>query len=244
MTNYQNSKLYKLVNDIDDDIYVGGTAKKYLNSRLSSHICESRKEQNLNRKVYKHIQQIGGWNHVQIVLLEEYPCNNRVELRARERHWIETLKASLNSEIPGRDIVEYRKHYRANNKEKLKKDNAEYYQRTKHTRKEYRYKNKDKINTQRKERYNKNKDEINARRRKGTKSKQEIIEFKKNNPELVKKRKREADIRYVKNNRDKINAKKRESRKTQTKILCECGKEITKDNHKRHLKTKYHINHI
>jgi hypothetical protein len=48
-----------------------------------------------------------GWENVSIVLIEAYPCDNKMEMERRERYWIELLKPSLNTVIPTRTREEY-----------------------------------------------------------------------------------------------------------------------------------------
>jgi group I intron endonuclease len=147
MPNYENSKIYKLVNNIDDKIYIGSTVAR-LSKRKGQH-----KEKSIkcpDRKVYKHINQVG-WGNVDIVLIEKYPCKDKEELHARERYFIEELKAELNNNKPLQTIEEYREI----NKEKFKKYDKERYI---GERKEY-------AKQKAKESYEKNKDKINERRR-------------------------------------------------------------------------------
>jgi group I intron endonuclease len=135
---YSRGKIYKLVNTVDDNVYVGSTCKS-LGVRLSRHKCDARKQPTM--RVYQHISKIG-WDKVRIVLVENYPCVSVHELTARERHWIETLNAQLNTRIPTRTDAEYReenrqhkrdkqKLYRENNKVMISEKAKEYYEQNK-----------------------------------------------------------------------------------------------------------------
>ena len=55
---YNNSKVYKLINDVDDYYYVGSSACNSLSKRLWEHKAKSKKYP--ERKVYKHFNNIGG----------------------------------------------------------------------------------------------------------------------------------------------------------------------------------------
>ena len=92
MSNYSRSKVYKLVNDIDDEIYVGSTIGT-LRQRKCKHKTDATKQP--NRRVYAHLNAVG-WDNVRIVLLQSVPCANRDELRAAEQHWIDLLRPNLN----------------------------------------------------------------------------------------------------------------------------------------------------
>ena len=79
---------------------------------------------------------------VQISLLEDYSCNTKDELLARERYWIEQHRVILvNKNIPSRTDEEYKEYiiqynqdnkykineYKKANKEKKKEYNKQYY---------------------------------------------------------------------------------------------------------------------
>ena len=83
-------RVYKLINDVDDKIYVGSTTKS-LNKRIAGHRATAKTD--TDRLVYKHLNAIG-WVNVHIELLEECPLDVRTQ---REQHYIDELKAELNS---------------------------------------------------------------------------------------------------------------------------------------------------
>ena len=91
---YQNGKIYKLVNSVDDKIYIGSTCST-LAKRKSAHKGTCKRE--IGRRVYAHLSTIG-WDKIDIVLIESFPCNSKEELFKREHYWIDTLKPQLNKE--------------------------------------------------------------------------------------------------------------------------------------------------
>jgi hypothetical protein len=121
MVNYQNGKIYKMVSNKagDDKIYIGSTCAT-LRLRKSNH----KKKMKIypNRDVYKHFIEMG-WENVSLILLEEYKCNNKLELEMRERKWIEELKPVLNYITPTRT----KKEYYIDNKEMLAEKSKKYY---------------------------------------------------------------------------------------------------------------------
>lgn len=123
---YAQGKIYKLVNDMDDEIYVGSTCLP-LHKRLYDHKKAAKHKPHIN--VYQHLNSVG-FEVVSIVLIESFSCNSKDELLKRERHWIDELKPSLNKVLPYRTKAEYRQV----NSEKIKQAN-----------KEYREKNRDKL---------------------------------------------------------------------------------------------------
>lgn len=92
---YAHGKIYKLINKLDNEMYVGSTCLE-LKNRLCCHKCFAKTHQ--SQLVYKHLNAIG-WQNVDIVLIEEYPCFNKTELEIREKYWIFQLKPSLNTRL-------------------------------------------------------------------------------------------------------------------------------------------------
>ena len=141
--NYQNGKIYKLVNNVDDEFYVGSTCNT-LRQRKDGHKRAAKRERDNKTRVYQHIILVG-WDVFEIILLESYPCNNVDELHARERYWIELLKPKLNMCIPTRT----NKEWVQDNKEILTKKKKQNYQDNRaailQQKKEYHQKNRDVI---------------------------------------------------------------------------------------------------
>jgi hypothetical protein len=96
MNRYENGKIYKLVNNEDDKIYVGSTCLP-LSKRLYGHRADAKRRP--DKASYKHLNEIG-WDNVQIVLIEEFACENKMELLKRERHFFDQLKPELNRNRP------------------------------------------------------------------------------------------------------------------------------------------------
>jgi group I intron endonuclease len=128
---YENAKIYKLVNSVDDQIYVGSTCME-LRQRKWQHKGAAKRFP--DRVVYKHLFEVG-LDNMDIELVESFPCNDKTELHTRERHWIDTLKPALNLLVPTRKLSEYvqtaeckqkRKVY--NQSPKMKQQRKEYSQ--------------------------------------------------------------------------------------------------------------------
>lgn len=114
--NFANSKIYKLISNLTKDIYIGSTTM-LLKTRLAKHKAPS------NKTVSKYLFQPDAI--VDIVLLENYACNNINELKAKELHYISTVSC-INKNKPFissfncNSINEWKKDYRNSNKEKMK----------------------------------------------------------------------------------------------------------------------------
>ena len=122
MVNYQNGKIYKIINENNEIIYIGSTAEQHLSQRYTRH---------------KHKAP----NH-KIILIENYSCNSREELRKREQQIIEEHSNLLNKcraytseedkikkkTIWDKNNIEYLKQYRKNyyNKPNIKNHRKQY----------------------------------------------------------------------------------------------------------------------
>jgi group I intron endonuclease len=88
---YETGKIYKLVNSVDDKIYVGSTCLP-LCKRLYNHKKQARHKP---RPVHRHLNTIG-WDNVRIILIENVIAETKDQLLMREQHYIDELKPKLN----------------------------------------------------------------------------------------------------------------------------------------------------
>lgn len=84
---YQNGKIFKIVNDINDNVYIGATTatlkEKYARLKID---------------IKRPLGNIPGINillkdHFNIVLIENYPCKNKEELNRRQLYYVLLLNA-------------------------------------------------------------------------------------------------------------------------------------------------------
>jgi len=162
MVNYNKSTIYKLCcNDLEiKEIYIGSTTN--FNKRRNAHKtdCNNEKSKNYNLYVYQFIRSNGCFQNWSMVEIELFNARDKKNLCRRERFWIESEKASLNSYRACRteeEKIEENKaktaEYYANNKDKMKENAAEYYAN-----------NKDTIIANAAEYHQKNKEQIKARK--------------------------------------------------------------------------------
>jgi hypothetical protein len=132
---YAKGKIYRLVSNVDDEFYVGSTCLP-LAKRFYKHKYTAKERPNM--RVYEHFNTIG-WEHIKIILVEEFPCENKMQLERREREVIEQLKPSLNQMVPTRTKKEWRednrntiamkkKEDRDKNKERYKQSSKKHYE--------------------------------------------------------------------------------------------------------------------
>ena len=152
MKDYSKGKIYKIVCNVTGLIYIGSTCEPTLARRLAKHTSLYKIWTNDNTKVcnmtsFKILEN----NNYDIILIEDYPCERKDQLHARERHYIETI-VCVNKVIPTRSIIEYR----FDHKDKISDAWKKYYEENKATlkvkRKIHRDQNIDKIKELKKER--------------------------------------------------------------------------------------------
>ena len=154
MPDYTKAIIYRLVcKDLSiTDCYVGSTTNFKHRKICHKSSCTNLNDKKYNFKIYEFIRDNGGWNNWDLIMVEEFPCDNKLQLHKREREVIETLKATLNSEIPLRTTKEYYednkekiKQYRQDNKEKIKQYKLDNKETIKEYTKQYRLDNKEKM---------------------------------------------------------------------------------------------------
>lgn len=107
MPNYENGTIYKIVCDDQDvkETYVGSTVNFHARACQHIHNCRDATKKAYNRKLYKFIRENGGMQNWSIILIEKYPCENKLELELRETVIVNELKATLNSKVPRKIVV-------------------------------------------------------------------------------------------------------------------------------------------
>lgn len=135
---YANGKIYKIVSEKSDKVYIGSTCKKLLSQRLAGHKNDY-KRWKAGRKHKMTSFDLIELGDVSIILLELFPCNTKDELLSRERHYIELYKNDMinkiipirtSDEIQDRIFNANKEHYK-NNKDKILKQTKEYYENNK-----------------------------------------------------------------------------------------------------------------
>lgn len=111
MVNYLYGKIYKIepiVEHEEGDVYYGSTTKQYLSQRMDSHRGLYNAWQNKKAKMCYSFRLFDkfGLENCNICLVENYPCDTKDELLAREAYYIRNNKC-VNKCIPGRTTVEY-----------------------------------------------------------------------------------------------------------------------------------------
>ena len=131
--NFSKGKIYKITNDYNNGVYIGSTCDT-LARRFTGHKSKYQLEKNKNRNLYQLMNEIG-FNRFRIELIEEYPCDDKYQLRQREGYFIREM-GTLNQVIAGRKSKEYYQDNKEDFKERSKIQEQKETQ--KETRKSYR----------------------------------------------------------------------------------------------------------
>ncbi len=74
MVNYQHAKIYQVINDVNDIVYIGSTCQM-LCQAMAHH------RQRAVGKLTRAMNEIGS-DHFRILLIKSFPCNSKDELQA------------------------------------------------------------------------------------------------------------------------------------------------------------------
>ena len=127
MNKFQNAKIYKIIDNTSDLIYIGSTCKT-LNQRLKQHEynfkCFKLGKTN-NVTSFKIIEN----NDYKIELIKLFPCENKQQLNIAEGFEIKQAKTNVlnvvNRCIAGLTRKETNTQYRQNNSNKIKEYNKQ-----------------------------------------------------------------------------------------------------------------------
>ena len=144
MVNYQLGKMYKIIDNTNENVYVGSTCEPTLARRLSRHVANYKCYLKGTYKYTTSFEIIKN-NDYDIILIENYPCNTKDELYARERYWTNQIKCVNKIKNQGIQnelgLAEYKKKYG----------------------KQYREENQDKMNEYKKKYLEENKDKLSEK---------------------------------------------------------------------------------
>ena len=151
MPDYHKGKIYKILNTIDNEIYVGSTCE-LLSQRMARHRSTMKSIPHL--KLYKHMHELGV-EHFYIELIEDCPCDRNEELVKREGEIIRSIGTlNKNGTI---NIKENSKGYH-------RQYDRQYYQDNLETRKEQKHiwyeQNKEQQQIRNKQYYEQNREQV------------------------------------------------------------------------------------
>ena len=119
---YHKGKIYKIIDNTNNEIYIGSTIRS-LKRRLREHLDQ--KDDDCNRITKRIINN----NNYDIQLIENYPCQNKIELIKREQFWIDNTDCiNIKKAFVAENKKDYDKIRYQENKDEIKeKTNKLYY---------------------------------------------------------------------------------------------------------------------
>jgi hypothetical protein len=145
---YKNGKIYKIVSDLTDKIYIGSTCQ-LLCKRLAKHKTNINSAHNRCKVI--ELFKLG---ETRIELIEDFPCERKEQLNAREGYYIKLYKnICVNKKIEGRTRKQYNEENKDAINERQKQYNKDNKDAIKERRKQHRDANKEKIAERKKQYY-------------------------------------------------------------------------------------------
>lgn len=126
MPDYSKGKVYKLVANETEDIYIGSTTQP-LCERKALHVSNYKRHTEGRGGNYVTSHELLKHPSCRIELLEAYPCASKEELYAKEGEWIRRLPC-VNKCIAGRGKKESDAAWREANYEKKQATDKAYYE--------------------------------------------------------------------------------------------------------------------
>ena len=101
---YSKTVMHKIVcKDLSvKDCYVGSTTRFTKRKAQHKGACNNENSKNHLYKVYICIRDNCEWINWDMILIEKFPCADKLEQAKRERYWVEELNANLNMILPYR----------------------------------------------------------------------------------------------------------------------------------------------
>jgi len=128
-TNYQNAKIYKIVDNASNAIYIGSTCKT-LDQRLKQHE-NNYKCFKAGKYSFVTVFKILENEDYKIEFIKLYPCNTKQELNIQEGCIIKQFRNDklniVNKYVAGQTIKESKEQYRQNNRNLINENQKQKY---------------------------------------------------------------------------------------------------------------------
>ena len=82
---YQKAKIYRICcKDVDvTDCHVGSTTNMTRRKYKHKSVCNNENGKMYNLNVYRFIRENGGWQNWDMIVVEDFPCDSKDQLRTR-----------------------------------------------------------------------------------------------------------------------------------------------------------------
>ena len=121
---YSKGKIYKIVCNVTGLIYVGSTCEPNLARRLTGHVADYKRWENGKRNYVTSFKCLENDDY-DILLIENYPCNSKDELYARERNLTNQVECVNKVKNQGLKIELGNKEYNKQKNQKYYEENKE-----------------------------------------------------------------------------------------------------------------------
>ena len=115
------------------EFYIGSTHDEIQREKNDKDTCNNENSVKYNYKVYNYIRENGGWDNWIFEVIQEFPCENKIELVIQEQYHYDLLNPTLNSKRPyipeeerKEDKAIYDAKYREEKQEEIKIYHAKY----------------------------------------------------------------------------------------------------------------------
>ena len=130
--NFSKTVIYKIVcKDLAvKDVYVGSTTHIVKRRCAHKNLCANETDKAYCLQIYRFIRDHGGFENWDVIVVEQFPCENDEQKRTRERYWYEQLGATLNSNRPTQtkqDVKEKNKVYYTDHAAEIIDQREKYY---------------------------------------------------------------------------------------------------------------------
>ena len=152
MTDYSKSVIYGIYckDETVLEFYIGSTYDEKQREKNHKDHWNNENNDKYNYKVYQFIRANGGWDNWKFEVIENYPCENKIELVIQEQYHYDLLNPTLNTKRPYIPEEERKEEQRIRSV-KHREDNRE---QKKIYHAKYRKDNRDKIKEQNKQKHN------------------------------------------------------------------------------------------
>jgi hypothetical protein len=172
MVNYKNSKIYKIVGG--GLVYVGSTTQR-LCQRMNEHKQDKKGYEKGHKDRSVSSRFVLEYPDATILLIEKYPCEDKEQLKARERHWVDSMecvnknrpirKEGEQTEINHQLWINLTQEERDKKKERLRESYQQNKEKEALRKKKSYVENKEQIDAQHKAYYEANKEKIALQRK-------------------------------------------------------------------------------
>ena len=116
-----------------EECYIGSSTNFVKRKNSHKTICNNINSKEYNQKKYIFIRENGGWDNWEMLLIHNFPCENKRQLEREEEYVrrdyqynINSIKAYITKEEKIENQKQYYKQYRDDNKDKLTEYKKQY----------------------------------------------------------------------------------------------------------------------